>query len=526
MSCRLFQLSYLLLAISFAVSQPLSADEARRAATWRSRRVIFNNDGDDSLHYEKWHQEDGLQPPETDGFLSVRINHCFGTGVESVFFCTHHWSPPNLKVNDGGNPDPRIKQGFDALDVVVRECRRRNIEAIWSLRVNDIHDTYFPTLMPQWKKDYPHLLMGIPKDKNTYPVADPRSVWTFADFALPDVRDMIVTLVDETLTHHDVDGMELDFLRHPAHFKETLIDKSATQEHMDMLTDMVGRVRKEVLAASERRGRPVLLSVRVLPTMRQNRHWGFDVERWVRDRYVDFITVGGGYDPFTVPVKDIVEQGHQWGIPVYVCLSVSGFSDAVARVPGSTVSSSVKCWRAAAANAWQAGADGIMTFNLFPRFSGTRATNTARQVWNEIGDPDLLVRKNKIYCIENVDELWAVGFMVRSVPRVGRLPVELRKGGTVECTMPVGDRVAASADQLKSLRLRVCVSVQPANRESFAVTMNGTKLDAIPEKPQWLVADVPASAMAHGNNFIAVRYRDGEQESVQVIGMELLVAYN
>ena len=136
---------------------------------------------------------------------------------------------------------------------------------------------------------------------------------------------------------------------------------------------MMVKIRRVVLAASHRQGKPILLSARVLPTVELNRYLGLDVERWLKEGIVDFIAVGGGYDPFTMPVKEIIDYGHQCGIPVYACGSVSGL-----RSPGgvsdSGIGSNFECWRAFASNAWHAGADGLMTFNLFPRNPGTDQT--------------------------------------------------------------------------------------------------------------------------------------------------------
>lgn len=106
------------------------------------------------------------------------------------------------------------------------------------------------------------------------------------------------------------------FLRHPAFFPETRLLEPVTQPHLEMMTRMVGRIRAEVLAASRRKGRPILMSVRILPTLSQNLHFGFDVEQWARRGFLDLIVVGGGYDPFTMPAKDMIERGNQWGVPV------------------------------------------------------------------------------------------------------------------------------------------------------------------------------------------------------------------
>ena len=49
-------------------------------------------------------------------------------------------------------------------------------------------------------------------------------------------------------------------------------------------------------------------------------------------------------------------------------------------------------WRAAATNLFNAGADGIYTFNGF---------FASPQVWREIGDPETMANKDKIFGVEN-----------------------------------------------------------------------------------------------------------------------------
>ncbi|MFV1968240.1 MAG: exo-alpha-sialidase, partial [Pirellulaceae bacterium] len=528
----------LILACLVTASQGLFIDcvcavDPRTEAARRPRRVIFNNDGDDVVHYAMYQSA----PASREGLLSIRMDHVDRCDVDTVFYCTtqsfNHFSHDSkitevFTTKEGAFKNNRtaelIAQGADPLQVMIDACRAKGIEIIFTIRVNDIHDNFWNEMISQWKKDHPEMLMGKPADKAKYPSSDPRHVWTYADFAHQEVRDRMVTIVRDVLDRYNVDGIDLDFLRHPAFFKESLIFEPATEEHLEMLTDMVRKIRSEVLAASERKKKPVLLSVRVLPTLELNRRFGFDAEQWIKQGLVDFIAVGGGYDPLTMPAKDMIDRGHAAGVPVYVCLSCSGFSNAANVTSHTRIGNHAESWRAAAANAWLAGADGIQTFNLFPNKPGTEVTRDVRQIWKDIGSPTALAGQDKIYGIENLDTYNKTGYMVGTVPVDGRLPVDIRKGSAVERVLPVADNVATEKDRLKTLRLRLCLKGLDKAAE-VSVKINGTPLNVAEEQAVWHVADVPAEAMRQGDNVIAIEYQDGQAESINWIAAELVVRY-
>ena len=504
------------------------ADEARKAAANRQRRIIFNNDGDDA-----WLTS---APATPEGFLSVRMDHIGDCGVDSVFYCTTQGiniftqdSPltevflANSESFANNRMAELIEKGTDPVRLSVQACRKRGIEIIWTMRMNDIHDNWTAAFFSQWKKDHPEFLMGTSADKSRYPSSDPRTVYSFADFAHPEVRDLTVSVVEDVLDRYDIDGIDMDFLRHTCYFKETRLHQPVTAEHLDMLTDMVAKIRAAVLTASKRKGKPILLTARVFPTLALNRRFGFDVEQWATKEYVDFIAVGGGYDPFSMPAKDMIDRGHAWGIPVYLCTSASGM---VQRgVKHSELSGgSTEAWRATAANAWYAGADGIMTFNLFPQLPDSDATRNARLAWAEMSDPQALVGKDKLYCIENLDYSRTLGYMLRSVPWEGRLPVRVAKGESVDRNLSVADDLPTLADRLRTLWLRICLSGLKVE-DQVAVSINGTSLAVQPEKPLWLAADVPPAAMAQGANTLTVHYNSGTADSLTMQSVELKVQY-
>ena len=511
-----------------------SLEADRENAIKRSRRIIFNNDGDDLIHTPT--------PTTKEGFLSVRTDHVAETMVDSIFYFSREPISPIYSGFVSTEPvATRLrdlkKEGTDDLKLVIEASRKQGIEVFWSMRMNDIHDNAKnESEIAQWKRDQPHLLMGKHEDKKKYPTTSPYYFWTFVDYAHPEVRDVIIKTFKDVLNSYDVDGVDLDFLRHPAFFQETRDFKPVTKQHLELMTDLVRQIRKEVLDASSRRGKAILLSVRILPTLDQNRYFGFDIQNWVKQGYVDLIVVGGGYDPFTMPAKDMIDRGHQWGVPVYVCLSSSGFTHTIADGRFFSTDTSqwnqsnakasdlvtLQCWRAAAANAWFLGADGIMTFNLFPRYPGSRATEMARQVWKEIGDPKKLRYQDKLYAIDNLKDM-DVGFMMGSVPVNDRLPIEIKKGGLAECMLPIADDLAANKEDIESLDIRLKLTGLTGN-EAITVKINEEHLNLKKGESDWLIGKIPAGVIRQGQNLLKVKL-EKPKSSLILSAVEVEIRY-
>ena len=72
----------------------------------------------------------------------------------------------------------------------------------------------------------------------------PNGRWSSVDFTHQEVRDLCVQFFKEVCENYDVDGVELDFLRHFELFKNVGWGGVASQEQLDMLTDMVSQIRK------------------------------------------------------------------------------------------------------------------------------------------------------------------------------------------------------------------------------------------------------------------------------------------
>jgi hypothetical protein len=418
-----------------------------------------------------------------------------------------------------------VKLGTDPLRLTVESCKKQNIEIFFTLRMNDIHDNWTPQWFPQWKKERPQALIGKRSDLDDYEWSDMRSIWSPVDFAYPEVRQRTVEIVRDVVSRYDVDGIDLDYLRHQCYFREIQRGQPATQEHLDMLTDMMRQIRNVVREAGEVKGKPIMLSARVMPNFALNRQFGFDVQKWADSGYIDFISLGGGYDPFTMPIRDAVNWCHQRGMPVYACLSGSGMEER--DVKGTYLGQStyeVEAYRGAASNAWAQGVDGIMTFNVFPDGKGGEQTEMARRIWNAICDPAKMVGQNKLFCIDNVGWTTERGYMFNSVPVDGRLPATVTRGQVSSRVLPVGDDLPALKDRIESLYVRVCFPALQTD-DQLDITLNGAPLALNPENPGWLAANIKADLIRRGDNVITVRYISGSSAELTWGAAEMLVTY-
>jgi len=353
--------------------------ELRKAAAHRKRRIIMNNDGNDS-----WSKE-----PEKDkspeNFLSKRTSPLLGSQVDAIFYCTgvfnsytHHSAETELRaMADRGVDDwahELIKTGRDSLTIMADFCHANGMECFWSMRMNDTHDSADPHLFCQWKKDHPELLMGTKEDK--FPYGGRR--WSAVNYGLPEVREKVFRILQDVCTRYDVDGLEFDFFRHPVYFKPQMTGDPVTQEHCDMMTDLLRRVRKMVDDEGVRRGRPVMLACRVPDSLGYAKAIGLDVEKWLADDLVDIVS-GTCYFHLE-PWENLVALGKRYDVPVYAVLSGSRIVSPSA--PESK--GNIEVWRGEAWRAWEAGVDGIYTFNRFdpkdPIFRELGSTETLKDL--------------------------------------------------------------------------------------------------------------------------------------------------
>lgn len=380
----------LVILLALAASAAVSAQDdlaamraARREAAHRTRRIIMNNDGNDCRNPAP----DAPRTPES--FLAKRTSPLVGSQVDAVFYCTGVF---NLYTHHSDETEPRGhgdrgavdwayemgNNGPDSLEVMTAFCHEQGWECFWSMRMNDTHDSSDGRLLCQWKTDHPDLLMGARDDGFRYG----GKRWSAVDYGKPEVRDKVFRILADVATRYDVDGLELDFFRHPVYFKPQMTGDPVTQEHCDRMTSLPRRVRAMTEEVAFERGRPMLIAVRVPDSLGYSRATGLDVERWLQEDLVDIVT-GTGYFHLE-PWENLVALGARYEVPVYACLSASRLVS-----PSSPEDQgSLLVWRGEAYRAWQAGVNGIYTFNRF---------NPTDPIFRELGDPAVLEGLERAY---------------------------------------------------------------------------------------------------------------------------------
>jgi hypothetical protein len=387
--------------------------ELRLAKLNQSRPLIHNNDGCDALYFTTNTKiRDNVHPRlmkdtiEGDyelsipNFLDLRTAGLKGSDVTTISYCTicsgFGLFTYNTKIGEILTRHPSdimpgtinvvpefLKLNTDPLKITVQFAHENGFEFFWSNRVNDTHDVEHRSekphlLFPKFKEEHPEFLFGSIGERL------PHGRWSAVDFSHAEIRKLCVQFYTEVCKNYDVDGIELDFFRHMFLFKNVGKGETATEEQLDMLTDMVTQIREMTEKAGMKKGKPILVLARVPDSFEYCRRVGIDLENWMKLGLVDIVV---GSDYFRLNAWDyFVNDCHKYGVKVYAGLS----EPRVNKEHPDLIRLQNSMYRAQAAAAWQAGVDGIYSFNEY---------NTRSQYLREIGNPDKLGDKNNLYFI-------------------------------------------------------------------------------------------------------------------------------
>ncbi len=311
----------------------------------------------------------------------------------------------------------------------------------------------------RFRRDNPELLIGKPGEE----LAVGSLPWgqrTGLNYAFPEVREYMRRIIFETFERFDVDGVELDYMRHPGVFRS-----DEAYQNRYLMTDLIERVRDRLKEVGDERGRDLQLAVRVPPTLADSVRIGLDVERWIRDGLVDIVAVGGGFIPFETPIREFVEAAEDSGCLIYGCIEATRHMDDDAV-------------RALAARWLSHGATGVYLYNFY-----TIYPEWNQRIAEEVSDPSRLARLNKRYELDRAGPLYPSrghGGAFRYASPSTTLPVTLRstsEGGgpefSIEVTDDLGSAISDNALEGCSLTLRF-EDISPD--DEIEVTINGTTL--------------------------------------------------
>ena len=528
---------------------PISHDHIE--AINRQRRIIFQ---DDVLANDVF-RSDEVSTERLDKVIDFYMSRLDEqpNQIDSIWF---EWGEGNTAVWPSDvipcteNVFPKWwEAGIDPVEILLTEAKKRGREVFFSYRINGSdNDDMFDPPRPF---DQPVPLKAEHPDWLIYK-------WhPYWNFAFRGVRDMKLNVVREVAEIYDFDGIQIDFARIPVLFPEE------QWLHRDILTDFMRDIRTTLLDIGEKRGRPLLLAARVPEDLMGCHFDGIDVETWVRDFLIDILVVGT-----RTANADIAAFRHitaDTPIKLYPSFDDHHSTDGY-REPD------LEIWRSTCANWWHQNPDGMHTFNLMvssPQsaqnlgLSPSARWEAQREIFGEIGSPETLKGKDKVFFVERRGGGHAE-YVVPSpanwhTPRhmyfqtnmLAALPIALVDDGKEDrlLTLNVADDVNAASEAINQITLRIAISDEAGEalatderlekiRSGVEVRLNNSLLDTphtetvknpkVDAFKNWLIFTVAPRYLAVGANLVGVRLSQQPPSlfgRIQIEKLELHVCY-
>jgi hypothetical protein len=493
-----------------ACSPGLAAEHLGGASSWqrqreecleRPRRLIFNNDENEPVYY--------CNAATAEELLRSRTTPLAGSQVSSIFYCTwssgfglftHHTKVGQLFATreamfSKNRTEEFFQKHIDPLSVMAVFAHSNHMELFWSMRMNDTHDAssaeYGPVMFRanRLKQEHPQWLIGSREHRPKY------GTWSAVDYGVPEIRNLAFRYCEEVCRNYDVDGIELDFMRHAFFFKCSDSGNPCGDVELNQMTDLVRRIRAMTEDVGKKRQRPILLAVRVPDSTEYCRYIGLDLERWLAEHRLDLL-VAGGYTQLN-PCEYSAALGHKYGVKVYPSLDEPRVRDADARKLRATV----ETYRGRGLSAWHAGADGIYMFNFFDPIS---------PLWRELGEPGLLKNRDRNYFAS----VLGVGAMpvphqkfihISTLNPANPIPVSLEDSTNHVRASPITftigeDFISGAAPAQTTLHLRFNEPVA-----SVRVAVNGTVLGPGNQTQGWVDFPLAPSLLHAGTNALTCK---------------------
>ena len=244
---------------------------------------------------------------------------------------------------------------IDPYAIWIARAREKGVSPWLSMRMNDIHgvdNPKYPSLCRLWQEHPEYKVTPNYKGKNWRDHA--------FDYTHEPVRARALGYIRELLERYDVDGLECDWLRFPWHFP---VGKGRERAHI--LTEFMREARRIVDAASARRGRRILLGVRVASSVVGAISLGTDAVEWAKEGLVDWIVPCNFFTTvdFNLDYRDWEKRVHTVNPTVTIVpgLDSGVVKDRLAGRQGLTIAE-YRGWCAAQA---AQGAPGFYVFNPF-----------------------------------------------------------------------------------------------------------------------------------------------------------------
>ncbi len=422
------------------------------------------------------------------------------------------WEPIDGVVPQGLWPRNALKldqAGIDPYVLWIARARRHGISPWISMRMNDVHSADDPKsyLHSEFWRTHRHL-RRMPDG--------PASPWPnqALNYVHAEVREHQMGFLRELFERYDPDGFEIDWMRFGYH-----LTPGREAEEKEILTAFMREVDSLRRQWSEKRGRRILIAVRVPAHPDAAVGLGMDGVAWAREGLVDWIIPCPFWSTsdFDIPV-DLWRE--RLGTEAKQTLIIPGIEHNVRAWPtGKTASNDLATLRGFASAARERGAGNVYLFNWMD--SQTRPVSEqeyARLIHFGLSAKAIAgqARRHPVTYRDTVP----AGF-----PNGAQLPVEARGGGSFRI------RTGTTSDVI-----RASLVVGLADREGVAAAVleascNGRRLGAAEEVvdlaglagvKRALRFAIDLETLVPGENAVSVRQADATSAQ-QIVWVELRV---
>lgn len=461
-----------------------------------TRRLIIDNDGGDSQCGGGSYEE----------FCSVRMKDYIGLGATTLFYTTRSSgfsvfthrtkygtiftsNMPHFKNVNAVSQ--MIAQGEDTLSYSLRFCREHGLEFFWQMRMNDTHDSTgadyctYSYYSNSFKIAHPECLLG------KHDQAMKHGMGSAVNYAHPLVRKMACLFIEEVCQNYDIDGIQLDFFRHPVIFPHPSEDLHASEEEIGVLTEMMHQIRAIVDREGEIRGRKILLSARVPDSVEYALFLGMDIQNWLASGLLDILTTGSYLQLNNFAYA--AELGHKYGVPVYPSLDEVRIQDDEAKARRNARDAVL----GRIESALDDGCDGVLLFNYFGIHRNDDFGEAERETVRIAADDARRKKADKTFIASVLGRGAVAGGApphdaYMNIPSLSpRTPIAVENSASVIIRLPkLGEQEKA--------RLHLWF----ADDTSGSVRLNGAELGKFYGRQT--VLEISPSALCHGDNTVLI----------------------
>ena len=413
-----------------------------------------------------------------------------------------------------------MAEGGDIVGLFLQRCRMRGLTPFLSFRLNDVHGHEFAQMR---KEDIPpfawHCFSPVHLEHPEWRLGSIHNWDTKAlNWAIPEVREHKMAFIAELISNYDMDGFELDFMRHSNFF---LPEETTSIQRRGIMNDFVRRVRQR-LDEKDRDGKHRWLCVRVPAQTALHDFLGIDIAEFVANG-VEMINLSNTY--YTEVDGNFQDVRRAAGQDVSVYFECCHIVQQRALPTNFTYDNTVQRkttpqqYYTAAHLALSRGCDGSSTFNfVYYRKHGVGDRGPASEppffVHRKLGDPEALAQEPQHYF---ASEGWN---RMGKLPR--QLPCELRPGEQLKLNF---DMAPPAGGWRKTGRLRIQGTTDLADTK-WSARLNGRPLTETADRsepydnpyPQLLGSvsqyrawKVPPDLPRDGLNNIEFEMTDGSQ---------------